>query len=413
MAKETRKVQVFLDLGNSETRCVVRAGLNEGDKRVHYAFSTSNSFALVRDEEQLKEALRGDYNNETSSAFKLNLGDKVKNLKGIHVSGELAERNYEKIMKASTGQKPKYEQYKVYLAMIKAIDKSLVWLTKFSKSGKLTKSEVANEKVELELIVLVPPKQVTKAEEKFQEVFLNQGVSYIDVFTSEEITLNVTRVKVLSEGLTAYLASVFSYSNLKLRPIANELSSKRVLILDIGAGTTDLIAIDKGEVMDLVKTTIPTGGNDIVTLTRTKFNDANSSDLSNVIFKDVLVFPEIMWGDTVVDVTKYVELATGDVADLILANVRDFFTSQNTDISTFNSLLIIGGGALSNGLTQGISEIIYEGLEEDLPEISLINTKSIKEPELDGSELKLDTLRTLNLLGALVWQSIQDRKAKS
>ena len=401
-----KKVQLFIDLGNSETRGIVKAGLEAGETPIHYSFSRSNGFAHVRDADQLAEAMRGDYNNLTSTAFNFELAELVKNLKGIHVSGDIAERNYEGAIRASVGSRPKYEQYKVYLAITKAIDTALQWLTQFSKKS-LTKAQIA-EQVDFHLVVLVPPKQVVKATEKFTEVFKDKGVSYTDVFTDDEIKVQVGGVTVLPEGLAAYIAASFSYSKKQPRQLISELASKRVIILDIGAGTTDMVAVDKGELMDLVKTTIPIGGNNIINLTQMKFNDANTSNLSNVIFKDVLVDPTIMWGDKQIDVSKYVEIAMGEVADSIVAGIRDFFQSQNIDISTFNSLMIVGGGAMRNSLTQSISELIFEALEDDLPEISLIDTSKIKEPKFQDSELELDSLRTLNLLGALTYQAMKE-----
>lgn len=405
-----KQVQLFLDLGNSQTRGIVRAGLEPGEKKVHFAFARSNRFAIVRDEDQLREAMRGDYNNVTSTAFRVNHGDLVKNFQGVHVSGELAELNYEKALKASVGSRPKHEQYKVYLAIVKAFDVALQWLTKFSKKN-LTKAQIASQ-VDFKLVILVPPKQVNDATEMFTKVFVDNGVSYTDLFTNDDIALSVTDLKVLPEGVSAYLAGSLSYSTMAPRPISKELANKRVLILDIGAGTTDVIASDKGVQMELVKATLPIGGNNIITRTQAKFNDVNGSDLSHVIFKDVLVNPTIMWGDRQIDVSKYVEIATADVADSILESIRDFFLNQNVDISTFNSLMIIGGGAMKNGMTRGISEALFDGLEEDLPEISLIDTSQIKEPKFEGSEIELDNLRTLNLLGALTYQAIQDLSSK-
>lgn len=404
-----KRVQLIVDLGNSQTRAVVRAGLGEKDTLTQTAFALPNAFAPVFNPTQLADALRGDYNSTTSSVFEVDLGHLVKRLEGIHASGEIAINNYGKMTKAPVANIEKHNSAKVYLALIKAFDATLAWLAGFAKSSTETSKAKVAKMIDFELSVLVPPLQVKNATEKFEEVFVKHGVSYRDVMNSEEITLNVSSVMVQPEGQAAYVANVISYSTLTPRKTATDLADKRVLILDVGAGTTDVIAVDKGKTMELSKHTIKIGGNDIVSRARAFYNQENGTDLSVGIFEQVSIDPIIEVGDKTFDVSKYVRMAQYEVANNLVVELQEFFQAQNIDLNTLNRLLVVGGGAMSSADFEPLADIIYDGILEYIPEIALVDTKEIDEDEIvEGFDLS--SLRNLNLLGLLTVVALKEAK---
>lgn len=406
---EKKKVQIVVDLGNSQTRAVARCGF-ETSKVLHKTFVLSNSFAPVEDDYELDEILEGgEYTSVDSFAVEVELDNLVTNLEGIVVGGILAERNYGKSIVRPRSERPKYDNWMVYLALINVIDKTIQWLKDFSTSTRATKTDVTKA-FDFDLTVLVPPLQQKEGAKIFTSNLVDKGISYVDYFTKEHIKVNITSVDVKPEGMSAFLAHLYSYNTLQPRSIAKELLAKKILVLDIGAGTTDILAVDKGKLVESSRTTIKLGGNDIISRTRNKYNVRNKTNLSEPVFKDILVKPEIGIGDTVVDISKLVESSKREVSRQLINEITLFFEAQNIDLKTFNLLLVVGGGALSNGESKALSELIYKGVLDYIPEIRLIEEGLVDEPVLYEGALDLTTLRNLNLLGALTAKALQTKK---
>ena len=246
----------------------------------------------------------------------------------------------------------------------------------------------------------------------FRTNLIEKGLTYVDYFTKEQVKVNIVSVDVKPEGMSAFLAHLYSYEKLQPRAIAKELLSKKILVLDIGAGTTDILAVDKGKLVESSRTTIKLGGNDIISRTRNKYNVRNKTNLSEPVFKDILIKSEIGVGDTLVDISKLVESSKREVSRQLINEITLFFEAQNIDLKTFNLLLVVGGGALSNGDSKALSELIYKGVLDYIPEIRLLEEGLVDEPLLYEGALDLTTLRNLNLLGALTAKALQTSTTK-
>lgn len=408
---EKKKVQIVVDLGNSQTRAVARCGFEVG-KVLHKTFVLNNSFAPVEDDYELDEILEGgEYTGKDSFAVEVNLDDLVTNLEGIVVGGVLAERNYGKNVVRPRSERPKYDNWMVYLALLNVIDKTIQWLNGFSTSTRTTKSDVTKA-FDFDLTLLVPPLQQKEGAKVFRTNLIEKGLTYVDYFTKEQVKVNIVSVDVKPEGMSAFLAHLYSYEKLQPRSIAKELLSKKILVLDIGAGTTDILAVDKGKLVESSRTTIKLGGNDIISRTRNKYNVRNKTNLSEPVFKDILIKSEIGVGDTLVDISKLVESSKREVSRQLINEITLFFEAQNIDLKTFNLLLVVGGGALSNGDSKALSELIYKGVLDYIPEIRLLEEGLVDEPLLYEGALDLTTLRNLNLLGALTAKALQTSTTK-
>ena len=76
---EKKKVELMVDLGNSQTRAVARCGFETG-KVLHKTFMLDNSFAPVDDDYELDEILDGgEYSDVDSFAAEVGLHDIVPN----------------------------------------------------------------------------------------------------------------------------------------------------------------------------------------------------------------------------------------------------------------------------------------------------------------------------------------------
>lgn len=408
MAK--KKIELILDLGNSQTRGLIRANFeDENGKLITHAFKNTNEFTAVDDEYELEEIIEdGDYDNKTSFAISVDMAHKVRKLQGILVSGEIMERNYgTRVSPVATV--PKYSSWLVLSAILKAIDTTLTFLQKYSKSDKVTKSDIA-QSIDLELYMCVPPAQTREATKRFNEIFATP-YKYEDLFTHETIRVEVSQVSIQPEGLMAFFAKMFSYDTLGLRLGSEQLRTQRVLILDIGAGTTDIMAVNNGKLMDKVRTTVNVGANNVVSSTVERYNKRNQTNLSEDLFKNIMENPNIKVGENVYDVTKYMTIAKKEVAREIVAKLTTFLRAQSIDLNSFNKLAVVGGGAM--GIEDGtrISDYILDGILDFIPEIGLISMKGIVEPKLNTEEINFGELRMLNLLGLATVVAMHDNRS--
>lgn len=405
---EKKKVELMVDLGNSQTRAVARCGFETG-KILHKTFMLDNSFAPVDDDYELDEILDGgEYSDVDSFAAEVDLNDIVPNLEGIVVGGVLANRNYGRSIVVPRSERAKYENWMVYLALINVIDKTLQWLNEYSTSAGTTKGDVTKA-FTFDVTLLVPPLQQKEGTKVFKVNLVDKGLTYVDYFTKEHIKVDIGSVDVKPEGMAAFIAHLYSYDTLQPRSIAAELLSKKLLILDIGAGTTDILAVDRGQLVESSRTTIKLGGNNIISTVRSKYNKRNNTNLSEPVFKEVLINPEIGVGDTKVDVSKIVESSKREIARDLINEITSFFEAQNVDLKTFNLLLVVGGGALSSGESKALSELIYNGVVDYIPKIRLLEEGIVEEPLLYDGALDLTTLRNLNLLGVLTAKALQSK----
>ena len=408
------KLQLVIDTGNTNTRVGVKLS---GETSVREtSFELPNTFATIPDEEQVKAVISsGDYNNITSSVYFVDLPHIHRKLRGVVASGEIAETNYSKFLRHPLTTRAKYESNLVYMAIIKAIDHTLEWATQFSKSGK-TKSGIANS-FDIDLTLLVPPIQATKAQEVYPKALmgiqgdgLKRPIRYRDLISGEDMAVTINSVNVLPEGLTAYFAITASYEKRAPRPEYADLAQRRVILLDIGGGTSDIVALNKGQLMASTQHTIRVGGNDIVTRTRVKFNTQNETNLSEEFFSNVASDPVIHVGDSTYDVSDLVGIAKDEVVQNIVSEIQDFFVSQNIDLNSFERLLIVGGGALAGESGESISELILDDIQDFIPEITLVDTSKVKEPSIGEDGLDFSSPRNFNLLGGMIVASLKSGK---
>lgn len=404
-----KKVQLFLDLGNSETRGVVRANL-EGEKPISHLFVLSNSFAPIIDSYELEEALESpDYNK--SNSFAVNILDGYVNRyieEGIYISGLVADNNFTNLLTRPTSAKTKHENGLVYLAIVKAIDYVINWLEQYVTVENLNKREIARM-ISFDLTLLVPPLQLREAK-KIMPLELQGSLRYFDMFDNVSVDVTVENVSVVSEGLAGYLACIYSLEAKSIRQeLYNDLNSRSVLVLDIGAGTTDVVAIKKGVIVETAKMTLNIGGNKIISKVRARYNKQNGVSLSSEAFNNVLIDANIKHGDKVVDVTKILNASKHEVSSELIRELHSYFESQNIDLNDFELLLVIGGGAISDGNSDSIATQILNGIQEYIPEITLVDTDLVVEKAFQDGETPLSDIRYLNLLGIVTLAVLQGK----
>lgn len=405
-------VDLYIDLGNSETK--VFAVLRSVDNTVAStkSFILDNRFVAGKSDSFIESSLdTDDYDNATSTAIRLDMPRDGLKLQGNFLSGVYARDNLRKLLiEPANLPVDKADNIFMHLAVINALDKVIGWVSEISPTN-FSKSVVAGS-LRFSLHLLVPPAQVATARVRFSEVY-SDGVSYYDYFSKSDINVSISEVEVGEEGFFSYWSYLVSYSNLSVRAESAFLAKETVLLLDIGEGTTNILGVSSNSKIDSMKYTIMTGSNRIMKRVMKSFNKDNKTNLPSDSFKHILEKPVVHIGSTEYDVSGYIAEEIEDTASLIANEVASYISGSDIDLSYFRYLIVVGGGALSNGKNRSLAEAVLDSLRVFIPSISLVSSEHIVEPKLEGSEVDLTNPRNLSLLGLVIKDSLVKARSVS
>lgn len=405
--------KLVIDLGNSETRAVLRVGDLHNNSRKEHVFSLSNRFAIAYD----GYPDTPEYTEENSTVFEI--GDhkvgKRDVIGGTYVNGLMCEAEFGGILSKPTASMSKYNSEYTLLSTLTAIQKASMWIHKYfaEKQGQdVTLEEIINQ-VSWDINLLLPPSQVEKGGEVLAKSLVGKfNVNY--QLPKANAMVTIEKVTTYSEGVMAYMAVLIRKSDKQLRPDKKFMVSSNVLVVDIGAGTTDIVLVRSNIPVENSKHTINYGGNNIKGKLIQKLNKENNFDLPDSYYDSAVVEGTIKKGNKVYDVTKELSVSKREVAQLINNNIQSFLESANLPLQTVEYVLVVGGGSISspNPSIEPISKYILHGLQQFSSDMELIDIGDITDQEgvsINESDDRVGT-RDLNVVGAEITLDLKELK---
>lgn len=394
------QVKLMVDLGNSETRAVAQI-VEDGIVKHTRGYLLDNHFVVenLATKEMYSPYIQSeDFSKLDSNILEVSLQVGEKKVDKLVMWGDLATANLPKKLRTPVSHLAKANNLLNYVVLINLMDKVLDWVNMiYPTSSKQTLSK----EIQFDLAVLTPPAQVGSARTIF-ESNLVRTFKYKNLYDNEELTLNVNSVKVLPEGYSSFYSVFLSYGDLNLRPHYADLASRNVLIIDFGEGTTDLIGVSSQRFLESLNHTIKIGGSTILSKVRASVNKRLGLDIPIASFKDVLKTCEVQYGSTTYKVREDVEQAIYSVASDIAQEVFTYLRGAEVEVSSFDRLLLVGGGVVPNGSTVTISDALLSELQVELPTLDLVDLKYLEEPEIEGIPFDLTSPRYLNILGLMI-----------
>lgn len=394
------QVKLMVDLGNSETRAVAQI-VEEGIVKHTRGYLLDNHFVVenLATKEMYSPYIQSeDFSKLDSNILEVSLQVGEKKVDKLVMWGDLATANLPKKLRTPVSHLAKANNLLNYVVLINLMDKVLDWVNMVYPTS--TKQELS-KKVQFDLAVLTPPAQVSSARAIF-ESNLVRTFTYKNLYDNVELTLNVNSVKVLPEGYSSFYSVFLNYADLNLRPHYADLASRNVLIIDFGEGTTDLIGVSSQRFLESLNHTIKIGGSTILSKVRASVNKRLGLDIPIASFKDVLKTCEVQYGSTTYKVREDVEQAIYSVASDIAQEVFTYLRGAEVEVSSFDRLLLVGGGVVPNGSTVTISDALLSELQVELPTLDLVDLQYLEEPEIDGIPFDLTSPRYLNILGLMI-----------
>lgn len=386
------KAGVMIDFGNSETRAIVTAGGK------NYRFNLSNKFAEVQAGYQVSTK----YINSKSTIFVAN---------GTHyANGVIVDREFPRSCVSPASKQSKVTQLPTELTL------NLVFIRAVELLAQAFHVGVDHLDITFDVSALLPPLDHAKNEALLEALI--RKVSAVSALTPSAFkkAFKIGNVSVQSEGVAAFLGALYyeegllpsslsdgaslaagdvlitEYaSNTSLVEVESntDFSNGYVLVLDIGAGTTDLAMFLDMELVEGSKDSFAVGGNlvqSIVSREVRKNFGYLPPDVQSLVLTGTL-----HEGNKTHDLSALVTSAKKEYAREAIIFIKDYINNMNVDMPVVKGLLAVGGGAvptIKDGqvVSPAMGSVLIEYLKELAPNMELLNTegKDLRDLNIQG-----------------------------
>lgn len=372
-------VTLLIDLGNSRTRAEL---LYRGK---YEQFDLSNKFVEL----PAGYVIPADYRNANTTVFKCD-GSYIAN-------GDIVDIEYERAICPSSLMN-KYEQvtskYSVSLIMSRAI-------TRISADAGVKPSDI---KWVFNLAVLLPPfehennelnrernanRDTTsspalnnKKDNKLHPTMeaLLKSITSIQCISPVpfNVDVEIASIKVLPEGLVAYTAAMFELIDGKVVAVSENDKFKKgyLMILDIGAGTTDTAIVKDGKFMLSSKETFKKGGNMVEHECRRFLRTEHSYSPKSMerVVQEAILEPSGEHVELLLDKAKQM------YAQDIVPRLKEYLENIGVSPRELKGLLVVGGGSLPAvrdgvNVSESMATPILDLMKVLAPQIELLTLK--------------------------------------
>jgi hypothetical protein len=390
---------LVVDLGNSSTKGKVLFGKDsQTGKFRERKFDIPNIFAPI-DEGYV---VSSDYDDATSTILHVDTELNGSIIKGDFCNGELQQKEKPLCTIKPSASEKKYNLDSTVLSYRLAFlfaCKAIMNMQRISDFSQLD--------ITWTVVTLLPPGDLDEGKDAI--IALIEKIDRLQaVFPEVDIPIKITKTVVLPEGFCAYAGVVYDIGHV-YRPDYKFLIEETVLVIDIGAGTSDILLIKDNKLVQNSKYTITQGGNNVYQTVRRGLRMKGLS-IDDASIKTGLITGKIKDGAKEVSIVDNVNNAKAEVAQKIVSEIQDFFDVTDISPRSISYVLICGGGSMQDSDIPEIaplSQKVIENFKKLSPNSELVEIPThlvVKELE-DGDTTKVEeqiSPRELNLLGASI-----------
>ena len=376
---------LVVDLGNSDTRVETYFGkTSKGEPRKRLTV-ISNRYSEIPEVDIDSFLSNEDYSEEDSKIFKMDDGR-------YYVNGLLCDREFSATTQRPSATSKKYDSLLTKLTLRNALNQG------YDDIARFTNSDIDSIEVDWNVVVELPPADIEVGASKMAEMI--KAIKNIEfILPDVKKDINIVSVNVFPEGFCALIATIFETKN-KVRPQYAYLldESSTTLVVDIGAGTSDIVLSVGSKVMQNSRFTIEIGGNNVHQRVRGLLKNKMGIELPDTVVRRGCESGFVKYGGRKVDIKDFIAEAKSDVSKSLINGVIQFFEANMIPIHTINNILGVGGGACESNI-EGINPIADYVVEYITERSKYITRVEIPTHMVDGEERKISP-RLLNIIGA-------------
>ena len=383
-----QEASLVVDVGNSATRLAVIYTDNRGTTHT-VGKALYNTFA-VRDK---SINISDEYTDDNTYLF--NPVGRLPEMDGDfvdqYVGGLMARREYGAMSIRPTALDHKYDAITTLFTMNVA----------FAEGFRILSSELGVPIEELDVTwgvnVLLPPAELgvytdenSGASKMSQLVRSIHEIDFSMPHIKKDIHIGKRGVTLLPEGYCAYIGVMFGPDKAPKQEYSEYLPGT-VLVVDIGAGTTDFIVVKSGTAVEHTKFTENFGGNNIIQLAR-RVAKGSGFTISSDGVVGAMSTGYAMDGVNKVDMRPAITAAQSKGSSRLVNSLIDFLEENSFPVNEINHVLCVGGGA-SKPQVEGlkpISDYIVGALKRFSPNVGVIPISSgvsTRELNIMGAEI--------------------------
>lgn len=376
-----------IDYGNSSTR--VNIAYKDKSGGFHTSIHTlSNRYGYL-DENTLYVTEVPDYTEKNSKVFRTK--------HDIVCVGKICESECgTAIVKPTSTDKKfdsKFSEYATRLALMQ---------------GYMILSQAFGEPIEdldvtWHMAVCLPAYDMQAGKEKMKELIMNiDTIDFIIPDVQKKINIDAGSIKVGPEGVAAFIGTVFAEPGV-FRYKMKAVASKKVLVIDMGDGTTDISLTEGTMASNTSLHSIQLGGSTITHHLKKEMEQRYGTNFSLDAMQKASITGELQIGNRTIDITKDVERIRRRVALSVANEIKGYFDSLAVHIGEINYILLCGGGAMPQ---QGEShmksyvDFVKEALHNMMNFADFLEMPIVKQKDTKGKEEEVPlNPRLLNVLG--------------
>lgn len=395
----TGRGKLVIDLGNSGTRVGVQFGRDAklGTPKTRIC-TMSNGYCAIQEESIPILTASGNYSYDTSRIFKFS----HEGAEGYYCNGELCEREYGMATTRPTALQKKYRSAESMKAIINSICQGNLMV------AEMNGAEYDDVDISWDIYILLPPGHIEErtslpdGTEVSGAGYLAHKIKEIKELDFQLPSLKkdvvINSVTVFPEGHCAFMAVLFEHKN-QVRDGYKYLAKSISLVIDIGAGTSDICVIENGKTLVNTRFTTEIGGNNIHKKVGNMLK-AEGIKLYDADVREGVVKGYIKDGAKKVSIVKKIALAKQHVANQLVTEIQSFFEDTGYPPQRIANLLVCGGGAeiSENEKIVPLSKYIAHYMKNLSP-----NIEDIPYPtEFVDGERRTIQPRLLNIYGAMI-----------
>ena len=365
------KITVLTDLGNSETRFYIIYNGKTWFK------TTSNQYV------QLNESIPVEYCNEKTCSF---VYGGISYAQGIYVARECSTRAI----------RPNSLQHKcAQLVTDLTINMALITALKVVAGVKNCSVDELQD-VQFSIGVLLPPAEhsmmATTLKQKLEQITYVRSLTPVE-FTKE---IKVVSTIVVPEGAAAFIASMYELREGKLaqRESNKIYESGDVLVIDIGAGTTDIVQIKDSDLVLESKDTLRKGGRAIESLCKQMLQKRFDYAPTDTTIREIFKTGYLLQGNTKHDVVDILNEAKSRFSGILYEYLISYLERSELEIRAIKGLLVVGGGALETirdgvVVSPKIAESLIKYIQQLTSTIELVDIGKVDPRRMNIEGLRL------------------------